>query len=110
MERSKTVKFFSNPTFLQYDELQKDNLCVMEALNNYLQCELFRDKESFLRVYAMRKKKSIEVLRHEIESAGIRLFYLQKIAYNNETDHFLSARLIKTISTEELTTIVKLRS
>ena len=53
----------------------------MNALNMYLQIQVFKNLENFLKVYAFRKKVTISELRHEIKEKGIRLFYLQKIAY-----------------------------
>ena len=54
----------------------------MQALNLYLQNNVFKNLESFIRVYALRKKVSINQLRKEIEEAGIRIFFLHKIAYD----------------------------
>ena len=58
-------------------------MCVVHALELYVQNKIFKKPDSFLDIYAWRKSIKKEFLRKEIEDVGIRLFNLKKIIYDS---------------------------
>lgn len=83
------------------------NDCLIHAINYYAEAPVYRNRESFMRIYIRRKKNHGQCVREDVALRGIGIINLHCILYDPDRNKFLSPHSWGAVMCNSIATYIK---